>query len=120
MSAAVATPVAYGLPLARIDLLCDPGTFAPLRSAVGDGVVAGQGRVSGRSVFAWAQDGADRGGSLGAAGGETIARTIELADRAGAPGVGFLPSRGARPPGGAGAPPGHAAVFPAPAHAPAP
>src|SRR4051812_30792538 len=111
MSAAVATPVDYGLPLARIDLLCDPGTFSPLRSAVGDGVVAGQGRVSGRSVFAWAQDGADRGGSLGAAGGETIARTIELADRAGAPVVGFLHSGGARLQEGTASLQAYAAIF---------
>src|SRR5215212_6787703 len=111
VSAAVATPVDYGLPLARIDLLCDPGTFSPLRSAVGDGVVAGQGRVSGRSVFAWAQDGADRGGSLGAAGGETIARTIELADRAGAPVVGFLHSGGARLQEGTASLQAYAAIF---------
>jgi acetyl-CoA carboxylase carboxyltransferase component len=111
MSAAVATPLDYGLPLARIDLLCDPGTFAPLRSAVGDGVVAGQGRVSGRPVFAWAQDGAVRGGSLGSAGGETIARTIDLADRAGAPVVGFLHSGGARLQEGTAALNAYAAIF---------
>jgi acetyl-CoA carboxylase carboxyltransferase component len=111
VSAAVATPVDYGLPLARIDLLCDPGTFSPVRSAVGDGVVAGQGRVSGRSVFAWAQDGADRGGSLGAAGGETIARTIELAERAAAPVVGFLHSGGARLQEGTASLQAYAAIF---------
>ena len=33
-------------------------------------------------VCAWAQDGAHKGGSLGARGGETIARTIERADGA--------------------------------------
>jgi methylmalonyl-CoA decarboxylase subunit alpha len=111
MSAAVATPVDYGLPLARIDLLCDPGTFAPVRSAVGDGVVAGHGRVAGRSVFAWAQDGSSRGGSLGAAGGETIARTIAMADRAGAPVVGFLHSGGARLQEGTASLNAYAAIF---------
>jgi acetyl-CoA carboxylase carboxyltransferase component len=111
MSAAVATPIEYGLPLARIDLLCDPGTFQPVRSAVGDAVVAGNGRVAGRSVFAWAQDGAERGGSLGAAGGETIARTIEMADRAGAPVVGFLHSGGARLQEGTASLQAYAAIF---------
>ena len=81
---------------ARIELLCDPGTFRPWRTAVGDGVVAGQGRAAGRPVFCWAQDGGHVGGSLGAAGGETIARTIAAADRAGAPVVGFPHSGGAR------------------------
>jgi acetyl-CoA carboxylase carboxyltransferase component len=111
MSAATAAPVDYGLPLARIDLLCDPGTFLPLRSAVGDGVVAGHGRVSGRSVYAWAQDGGHKGGSLGSAGGETIARTIEMADRAGAPVVGFLHSGGARLQEGTAALNAYAAIF---------
>jgi acetyl-CoA carboxylase carboxyltransferase component len=111
MSAAVATPVDYGLPLARIDLLCDPGTFLPVRSAVGDGVVAGSGRVAGRPVYAWAQDGAVRGGSLGAAGGETIARTIDSANRAGAPVVGFLHSGGARLQEGTASLNAYAAIF---------
>lgn len=81
---------------ARAELLCDAGTFRPLRSAVGDGVVAGTGRVGGRPVHVWAQDGSFKGGSLGVAGGETIARTIERADAAGTPVVGFPHSGGAR------------------------
>ncbi|MEX2196175.1 MAG: carboxyl transferase domain-containing protein [Thermoleophilaceae bacterium] len=81
---------------ARIELLCDPGTFRPWRTAVGDGVVAGRGRSAGRPVFCWAQDGGHVGGSLGAAGGETIARTFAAAERAGAPVVGFPHSGGAR------------------------
>ncbi len=81
---------------ARLELLFDPGTFRPVRTAVGDGVLAGTGRVSGRAVCAWAQDGGFRGGSLGAAGGETIARTIARADALGCPVVGFPHSGGAR------------------------
>lgn len=81
---------------ARIELLCDPGSFQPWRTAVGDGVVAGRGRVAGRPVFCWAQDGTHLGGSLGAGGGATIARTIAAAERAGAPVVGFPHSGGAR------------------------
>jgi acetyl-CoA carboxylase carboxyltransferase component len=111
MSAATVAPVEFDLPRARIELLLDPGTFLPLRSAVGDGVVAAQGRVAGRSVFAWAQDGAERGGSLGPAGGETIARTISLADRAGAPVVGFLHSAGARLQAGTAALQAYGAIF---------
>src|ERR1700760_4225795 len=41
---------------ARAELLCDPGTFHPHRSAVGDGVIAGSGKVGGRAVYVWAQD----------------------------------------------------------------
>ncbi|MEA2139174.1 MAG: methylmalonyl-CoA decarboxylase subunit alpha, partial [Solirubrobacteraceae bacterium] len=52
---------------ARAELLCDPGTFHTHRSAVGDGVIAGSGKVGGRAVYIWAQDGTFKGGSLGAA-----------------------------------------------------
>ena len=81
---------------ARLELLFDPGTFRPTRSLVGDGVLSGSGRVNGRVVCAWAQDGAFKGGSLGTRGGETIARTIEHADKIGSPVVGFPHSGGAR------------------------
>jgi len=101
------------LPLARVrlELLFDPGTFRPVRSAVGDGVVAGSGRVNGRAVCAWAQDGAFRGGSLGAAGGETIARTIARADALGCPVVGFPHSGGARLQEGTASLQAYAAIF---------
>src|SRR3954453_10699576 len=85
-------------PAARpgVELLFDPGTFRPIRTAVGDGVLSGSGRVQGRAVVAWAQDGAFKGGSLGKSGGETIARTIARADALGVPVVGFPHSGGAR------------------------
>jgi acetyl-CoA carboxylase beta subunit len=54
---------------ARLELLFDPGTFRPVRTSVGDGVLSGTGRVNGRPVCAWAQDGGFKGGSLGEAGG---------------------------------------------------
>src|ERR671928_98490 len=57
---------------ARLELLFDPGTFRPVRTAVGDGVLSGSGRVNGRPVHAWAQDGGFKGGSLGEAGGQTM------------------------------------------------
>ncbi|HEU0316949.1 MAG TPA: carboxyl transferase domain-containing protein, partial [Solirubrobacteraceae bacterium] len=100
-----------GLAQARVELLCDAGTFRPVRSAVGDGVVAGHGRVHGRAVWCWAQDGTYRGGSLGAAGGETIVRTIRSAQSAGAPVVGFPHSGGARLQEGLGALTAYAAIF---------
>src|SRR3954453_4327727 len=96
---------------ARLELLFDPGTFRPIRTAVGDGVLSGSGRVQGRAVVAWAQDGSFKGGSLGAAGGETIARTIERADALGVPVVGFPHSGGARLQEGVAALTAYAAIF---------
>ena len=96
-----------GLPIERLELLCDRDSFEPLRSAVvsralgsratgGDGVVAGAGRVGGRPVFCYAQDPAFMGGSLGAAHADSIVGVMELAGRAGTPVVGFVESGGAR------------------------
>lgn len=96
---------------ARLELLFDPGTFRPIRSAVGDGVLSGSGRVQGRAVVAWAQDGSFKGGSLGSAGGETIARTIERADALGVPVVGFPHSGGARLQEGVAALTAYARIF---------
>lgn len=110
MAALSAEPL-LSLPRARVELLCGPGTFRPLRSAVRDGVVAGSGRVGGRPVYLWAQDPDHRGGSLGAAGGETIARTLQMAQRAQAPVVGFLHSGGARLQEGVAALSAYAAIF---------
>ncbi|HEY4097522.1 MAG TPA: carboxyl transferase domain-containing protein [Baekduia sp.] len=96
---------------ARLELLFDAGTFRPLRSAVGDGVLSGSGRVQGRAVCAWAQDGSFKGGSLGSAGGETIARTIQRADAMGVPVVGFPHSGGARLQEGVAALTAYASIF---------
>ncbi len=101
----------------RLELLLDPGTLRPLRAGVADGVVAGSGRVHGRPVFAWAQDGEHRGGSLGARGGETIAETIRRADGRGVPVVGFPHSGGARLQEGTAALSAYAAIFRAQARA---
>jgi acetyl-CoA carboxylase carboxyltransferase component len=96
---------------ARLELLFDPGTFRPMRTAVGDGVLSGSGRVQGRPVCAWAQDGGFKGGSLGSAGGATIARTIERADALGVPVVGFPHSGGARLQEGVAALTAYASIF---------
>jgi acetyl-CoA carboxylase carboxyltransferase component len=105
---------------ARLELLFDAGTFRPIRTAVGDGVLSGSGRVQGRAVVAWAQDGAFKGGSLGSAGGETIARTIQRADALGVPVVGFPHSGGARLQEGVAALTAYAAIFRAQAQATVP
>src|SRR3954447_16590197 len=96
---------------ARLEALVDTASLRPLRSAVGDGVVAGSGTVDGVQVFCWAQDGRFRGCALGTAGGETIARVLSLAERAGAPVVGFPESGGARVQEGVAALSAHAALF---------
>jgi acetyl-CoA carboxylase carboxyltransferase component len=105
---------------ARLELLFDAGTFRPIRTAVGDGVLSGSGRVQGRPVCAWAQDGGFKGGSLGASGGQTIARTIARADALGVPVVGFPHSGGARLQEGVAALTAYAAIFRAQAEATVP
>jgi acetyl-CoA carboxylase carboxyltransferase component len=109
-------------PASRLEALCDPGTFAPIRTAVtstrmgekavaGDGVIAGAGRVAGRPVFAYAQDAAFAGGSLGAAHADTICRTLELAGRSRSPVVAFIASGGARMQEGLHAMAGYGRIF---------
>ena len=97
--------------------LLDAGTFQPWRSAVGDGVVAGSARIDGRLVFVWHQDASERGGSLGQHGGETIARTIKRASRAGVPVIGLPCSAGARVQAGVAALSAYGAIFRAQAQA---
>jgi acetyl-CoA carboxylase carboxyltransferase component len=95
----------------RIDLLFDSGSFHPIRSESGDGVICGAGRVGGRPVYVWAQNVKHKGGSLGQMGGASICATIAAADKAGAPVVGYLHSGGARLQEGVGALGAYASVF---------
>ncbi len=91
-------PVA-DVPRERLEQLCDPGTFMPLRSAVGgagDGVLAGAGALAGRPLYCYAQNPHHKGGSLGASHADSIVRVMRLAGDAGAPVVGFVESGGAR------------------------
>jgi acetyl-CoA carboxylase carboxyltransferase component len=116
-------PAPAGLtPGERLELFFDPGSFRPVRSAVrstalggraraGDGVLGGLGRVAGRPVAAYAQDGAWLGGSLGQTHAETILRTLELAGRSRAPVVSFVASGGARVQEGLAALDGYARIF---------
>ena len=109
-------------PRERLELLCDPGSFEPLRSGVesvrlgergepGDGVVAGAGLVGRRPVFCYAQDPSFMAGSLGEAHAETIVRILGLAGRAGAPVVHFVESGGARLQEGHAALAGYGRIF---------
>lgn len=109
-------------PLGRLELLCDPGSLEVIRSAVlsertggrarpGDGVVAGLGRVAGRSIACYAQDASVLGGSLGVAHADTIDRLLQIAGRSRLPVVGFVESAGARMQEGTAALCGYARVF---------
>ena len=95
----------------RLELLLDPGSFVELGTLVttratefgmaekrfpGDGVVTGFGTIDGRLVFVYAQDFTVMGGSLGEMHAMKIARTLELALKAGAPVIGINDSGGAR------------------------
>src|SRR4051795_6373504 len=95
----------------RIDLLFDPGTFQEIDKLVthrcrdfgmdeqivpGDGVVAGQGRVEGRAVYAFAQDFTVFGGSLSETNAAKIVKIMDLAMKLGVPVVGLNDSGGAR------------------------
>jgi acetyl-CoA carboxylase carboxyltransferase component len=123
MATATATaPSPPGAPQAQLELLCDPGSFRPLRSGVssprlgeraapGDGVVAGAGEVGGRPVFCYAQDPKFLGGSLGEVHADTIVRLLRMAGDAGAPVVGFVRSGGARLQEGHAALAGYGRIF---------
>ncbi len=95
----------------RIDLFFDPETFQEIYRYVthrcrdfgmtdqvvpGDGVVAGFGRVSGRLVFAFAQDFTVVGGSLSETNAAKIVKLMDQAVKMGSPIVGLNDSGGAR------------------------
>jgi propionyl-CoA carboxylase beta chain len=95
----------------RIDLLFDPGTFEEIdrfvthrcrdfgmadQLVLGDGVVAGHGRVNGRVVYAFAQDFTVFGGSLSETNAAKIVKIMDLALKMGAPVIGLNDSGGAR------------------------
>jgi acetyl-CoA carboxylase carboxyltransferase component len=109
-------------PLKRLGLLCDEGSLEVLRSGVvsgsmgrraqaGDGVIGAAGRIGGRPVLCYAQDGAFAGGSLGEAHADTIVRVQRLAGQAGVPVIGFVESGGARLQEGIAALNGYARIF---------
>ena len=119
---ATATTRPPSSPRQRLEWLCDPGSFRPLRSATlsqglgaratpGDGVIAGAGLVGGRPVFCYSQDPGFLGGSLGQTHADTIVRTLQMAGESGAPVVGFVESGGARLQEGHAALEGYGRIF---------
>ena len=95
----------------RIHFLLDEGSFQETGALVthrsnlfgldkqkilGDGVITGYGRVSGRLTYVYAQDFTVLGGSLAEAHAEKIVKIMELAMKTGAPVIGLNDSGGAR------------------------
>ncbi len=111
----------------RIDLLFDKDTFEEIDAFVtpttitnnfgkvtksyGDGVIVGHGKVSGRLVFAYAQDFTVMGGSLGTVHAKKISKIQKMALKMGAPIVGLIDSGGARIQEGIASLAGYATIF---------
>jgi propionyl-CoA carboxylase beta chain len=110
----------------RVDLLLDPGSFTELdrfvthratefgmaaNQPLGDGVIAGWGRVDGRLIYLFAQDFTVIGGSLSETNAAKICKVMDLAVRNGAPIVGLNDSGGARIQEGVASLGGYADIF---------
>jgi acetyl-CoA carboxylase carboxyltransferase component len=89
-------PVAERLtPVERLETLCDPASLE-IFSNGNHSVIGGSGRIAGRPVVCYAQDGSQAGGAVGAAEADVIVRALRMARDEGAQLVGFLESAGAR------------------------
>ncbi|HEY4101619.1 MAG TPA: acyl-CoA carboxylase subunit beta [Gemmatimonadales bacterium] len=110
----------------RLDLLLDPGSFTELdrfvthrttdfgmgeKRPLGDGVVAGWGRIDGRLVYIFSQDFTVIGGSLSETNAAKICKVMDLAVRNGAPIIGLNDSGGARIQEGVASLGGYADIF---------
>ena len=110
----------------RIELLLDPGSFNEVDKLVthrnhdfgmeekkflGDGLVAGYGKVNGRLVYVFAQDFTVFGGTLSRANADKIVKIQELALKMGAPMIGLNDSGGARIQEGVESLAGYADIF---------
>ena len=95
----------------RIKWLLDPDTFVEIDALIthratdhnlhllkhlGDGVVAGHGKVSGRRIFCFAQDFSVHGGSMGEMHAKKIAKVVEMAMRSRVPLIGIWDGGGQR------------------------
>ncbi len=95
----------------RIELLVDTNSFEEFdvfvthrstdfglakQKFLGDGVVTGCGKISGRPVFIFSQDFTVFGGSLSEAHAEKICKIMDMAMKVGAPVIGLNDSGGAR------------------------
>lgn len=97
------------VPHRRLGELCDRWTFEHV--AQGDGVLVGTGRILGRPVVVFAQDGGFRGGSMGIQQADLIVAALDRARRDRLPVVGVLESGGARVQQGIGALAGYSRIF---------
>jgi len=107
----------------RLDILFDKGTFEELdafarpaksdnkKGHFGDGLICGHGKISGRRVFAYAQDFNFMGGSLGATHAQKIIKVQEMARKMGHPIIGLIDSGGARIQEGIASLAGYAGIF---------
>ena len=110
----------------RIDYFLDDGTFTEFdqfrthgchnfdmekRQVLGDGVVTGYGEVNGRTVFVFAHDFTDFGGSLGEVFAEKVTKVMDKAVETGAPVIGLNDSAGARIQEGIDSLAGYAHIF---------
>jgi propionyl-CoA carboxylase beta chain len=110
----------------RIDLLFDKDTFeeidafvtpsattkfGQIKETYGDGVIVGHGKVTGRLVFAYAQDFTIMGGSLGSVHARKIDKIQQMALKMGAPCVALIDSGGARIQEGIASLAGYASIF---------
>lgn len=99
----------------EIDAFVTPATittkFGKITESFGDGVIVGHGKVSGRLVFAYAQDFTIMGGSLGTVHAQKISKIQEMALKMGAPIIGLIDSGGARIQEGIASLAGYASIF---------
>ena len=107
----------------RLARLLDKDSFTELEAFVtqqndpngdaflGDGVVTGYGKVSGRTVYVYAQDFTVQGGALGEMHSRKICRTMDLAAANGSPIIGLIDSGGARIQEGVASLAGYADIF---------
>lgn len=110
----------------RVIQLLDPGTFNEIdklvthrnydfgmqeKKILGDGVVAGYGKISGKLVYVFAQDFTVFGGSLSRANADKIVKIQNMALQNGAPVIGLNDSGGARIQEGVESLAGYADIF---------
>ena len=110
----------------RIDILLDEGSFEEWdrfvehrctdfglekQTYLGDGVIAGHGKIEGRLVFVYAQDFTVFGGSLSITNAQKICKIMDKAVEVGAPIIGLNDSGGARIQEGVASLGGYADVF---------
>jgi len=110
----------------RILQLLDPGTFNEIdklvthrnydfgmekKKILGDGVVAGYGKINGKLVYVFAQDFTVFGGTLSRANADKIVKIQNLALKMGAPVIGLNDSGGARIQEGVESLAGYADIF---------